>query len=513
MDSILSLLLGVQIKRNEHGLIPFPLDECIIGATTLFENRAYDAVICTFLNRVDEDICSKLIGKFTDPSGMLQNLKMDPCCKNLIFEKSRMHSRKIMTSLCKLEIHAVRVRCIGCGKSFVPLTKFLGLRPRQNKSNELLQKVIEMAVDQTYRRGLSQLQSLTGINMSLGQMWRTVIQSEFFNLNSINGSNPDNFQLVMDQEIKAMIVKDPLHAILADGTGYKLQREPINIDAEIKKQKESDSKFIEKSRPLQSEVRIIFGITKRKVLIPMGVYTDKESWKTIGKDLYKRFGKNEKLKPEPIADVLIADGEEALFRGLRKLAKKEQRCQWHFTHEFKGVFQYQDEGKKEDRKNYQSEIQTTMDQIHETVTATDTKDLTEQKKLELEAEIINAELTMEKLADKLKEQSHFKSEGYVRNATYKLFTYLRYYLKTGILGSKVTSQLERFMREVGRRIKKIAWNWSAKGVAALCYIILVRAMNRSLWGNYWKRILGVTGNFKMTFDNVFLKNQEPSLLH
>ena len=512
MDSILSLCLGVNVHRNEFGLLPFSFDEVVVGTRNLFESRAHDAYIEVLLKCLDEELCKRTTGKANDASGTFKNLNRAECCEIFIFEKARTHTRKITTSLCVASIHGTRIRCVGCKKSFVPLVQFLGLRRYQNKSNELIQKIIETIVDQSYRRGRAQIHHLTAAKLSLGQMWRAVMENEFFDLSlSKNDVNSSNFMNFIDQAIKEMILKDPLHSILADGTGFKLQRVPLDVEAELKKQKNSDSKFIEKSRPLQSEVRIIYGITKSGVVIPLGVYTDKESWNQIGRDIYHRFGKHKGLKPEPIAEVLIADGEEAIFRGLRKLTKTAQRCQWHFTHEFKAVFQYGDNGSKAERKVYQSEAQATMDNLHEKVMTTE--NLTENKKLELEAEIIKAEEAMKTLANKLQDNQFYKAEGYTRNAVDKLFTYLRYYLKTGFLGPKVTSQLERFMREVGRRIKRIAWNWSARGAKALCYLILVRTMNLTLWENYWKKILNVGDNLKMKFEYAFMKNQEEKILH
>ena len=490
MDSILSLCLGVRAKSADGLLAPFSFDEVVVGIRNLFENKAYEAFIEVLSKSLDHEICAKVVGKSTDARGMLNNLGRTPCCDCATYENAGEAKRRISTSLCEVTLRAKRVRCIGCRKTFVPLFLFFGLRRHQNKSDELTQKIIEMVVDQSYRRSQSQLYSLTAARLSLGRLWRTLMKNDFFELEiGKKDLNSNNFWAAMDKGVKEILLTDPLHAILADGTGFKLQRVPLDVEAEIKKQKNADSKFIQKERPLQSEVRIIYGITKSQALIPLGVYADKEPWKKIGNDIYKRFGKNKNLKPEPIAEVLIADGEEGLFGGLKKLTRTVQRCQWHFTHDFKVVFQYQDNGSKSERKIYQSEAQSTMDALHDKIMTTE--NLTEDKKIELEAEIIMAEEAMKNLANKLRDNQFYKAEGYTRNAVNKLFTYLRYYLKTGFLGAKVTSQLERFMREVGRRIKKIAWNWSARGAAILCYLILVKTMNRTLWENYWKKILGL----------------------
>ena len=527
MESILSLLLGIQVKSNKNGLLPFSLDESILGLKTCFLEWSFGKILQILMKAVDLTICEKLIGKEKDPHGMLENLNHKACCENPWFVKVREDKRSIASSLCKLELLGARIRCEVCKKSFVPLFVFLGLERYQNKTNEFKKIVFEMVIDQSYRRGKKQLDQLTGSVLSLGQLWRTVMLDKKFALKiSKKDIKTGEFWRLMDIEIKAKIAKDPLHSILADGTCFKLQKAPVDIKREMKKLKkkqkaekngtentlenEPDSKFSDKARPLQSEVRIIYGITKKEETIPLGVYTDKESWRYIGRDIYKRFGKHPKLKKEPIAEVLVADGEEALFEGLGKLTRTQQRCQWHFNHEFKAVFQYGDKGSKEDRIKYQGQIQTIMDELHEKILKETNP--SEQRKLELEAEIFKSEIQLDKLADKLHETNNEESETYVRNATNKLFTYLKHHLRLEHLGPKVTSLLERFMREIGRRIKKIAWNWSAKGAATLCYIILIRQMNNDLWENYWKKILNVTGNLKVMPEGAFIKKQEPSLL-
>jgi hypothetical protein len=524
MEAILSLLLGVRVERNTNGLKSFSLDEAVLAVKSTFEAWTSSLLLQTVFRAVDMEICSALTGKSTDPGPMLLNLNRAPCCATPVYEKSRDASRTIATTLAEIKLSGSRLRCISCKRSFVPLFLFLGITRYQNKSQELVKVVFENICDQSYRRGKKQLDQLTGVELSLGKLWRTIMKNSAFNLDlSKKDVKQAHFWSVMDGEIKKKIATDPLHAILADGTCYKLQKAPINMRAEIREFKRneklkkdpeakvSDSKFEMKSRPLQSEVRVIYGLTKSNEVIPLGVYAGKETWRQIGRDLYKRFGRHEQLKREPIAEVLIADGEEALFDGLKQLTKTQQRCQWHFTHEFKGVFQYQDDGNKTERKVYQTEIQMTLDELHAKVLKETNP--TEQQKIELEAEIMNAELALKKLAVKLNETNHENAAGYVRNATGSLFTYLRHYLRFGHLGPKVTSQMERFMREIGRRIKKIAWNWSAKGVAILCHIILIRCMNNDLWENYWKKILNLTGNLKLTSEGAFMKKQEHSLLH
>ncbi len=47
--------------------------------------------------------------------------------------------------------------------------------------------------------------------------------------------------------------------------------------------------------------------------------------------------------------------------------------------------------------------------------------------------------------------------------------------------------VERGMRELGYRIKKIAYGWSDKGVTQVAGIILKRFTDTGAWEDYWKK--------------------------
>ena len=57
-------------------------------------------------------------------------------------------------------------------------------------------------------------------------------------------------------------------------------------------------------------------------------------------------------------------------------------------------------------------------------------------------------------------------------------------MKTGIIVPKVTSKLERLMREINRRIKKFAFNWSEKGCAKMTRILIKLLTHPKSWENY-----------------------------
>jgi hypothetical protein len=58
-----------------------------------------------------------------------------------------------------------------------------------------------------------------------------------------------------------------------------------------------------------------------------------------------------------------------------------------------------------------------------------------------------------------------------------------------VIAPKTISLLERIFREIGRRIKRIAWGWSDKTVSKLSHMIILK--------KYWKQKLGIEGNFSI----------------
>ena len=109
---------------------------------------------------------------------------------------------------------------------------------------------------------------------------------------------------------------------------------------------------------------------------------------------------------------------------------------------------------------------------------------------------------MKLLAEYLEHKGYSKASTYVTNARSNLFTYLKYWMKTGIVTPKVTSKLERLMREIGRRIKKFAFNWSKKGCAKMTRIILKVITDPKSWEAYWDNKMKLSGNIRLTFEGV-----------
>ena len=71
-----------------------------------------------------------------------------------------------------------------------------------------------------------------------------------------------------------------------------------------------------------------------------------------------------------------------------------------------------------------------------------------------------------------------------------------------MIAPKTTSLLERVFREIGRRLKRIAWEWSDAAVTNISKMIMIRQYSRDKWKQYWKEKLGIKGYFNVQIESV-----------
>ena len=93
-----------------------------------------------------------------------------------------------------------RLRCRNCGRTIIPLRKFLGLEPYQSKTAELEKMVTEVISEQSYRRSCIHLDIIGNIPVPKSTAHRWVAQSDCDHINPDQGT---------------------FKFIYADGTGYK----------------------------------------------------------------------------------------------------------------------------------------------------------------------------------------------------------------------------------------------------------------------------------------------------
>jgi hypothetical protein len=430
---------GLLVSLSNHG---FSLDELVLRLGEAFETGGFPGVLSLILNGVDEALCLALTGWHQDVVADC----FKPCCEHCRWELKEREERTIRTSLGKLEMRWRRLRCVSCGKSFVPLRQWLGLEKWQSKTTELEKVVVEIVSEQSYRRSSDHLERIGAIPVPRSTAHRWVVESRCDQI----PQSPEKLQVLM-----------------ADGTGFK--RRP---DAAQGKNN-------------QGEVRVAIGLTPEGRAVALGSWSGK-SWAEIGLDL-EQF---EQRKDGTIAEVLVSDGEPGLAEGLAGLYNRAQGCHWHIVRDL-GAKLWK-EGAPLGQRQLEKKALASIIALE--IPAEEVQPIDPSEKAAWQQKIRQAEAELDKLAFGLHERTWHRAAEYVLTLKKRLFGYLEFWLQTGLIVPRTNSFLERVMRELGRRIKRIGFGWSEEGAAQMCRILLRRITDPKDWETWWQEKLGIANN-------------------
>ena len=352
----------------------------------------------------------------------------------------RRRPRRFSTVFGKMELPLRVAECRNCGAFYSPLLSALKVGRYASKETNFEHEVIEAVIDTNYRR----LIDGRSIDISLGGIHNIVVGSD------------------IDQTFKGPVSVEDLSAIMADGTGVKQQQ------------------------GRKGELRAVIGITKGGCVEPLGSFTNTE-WPEIERNIKERI-----KGAEPYNIPFIYDGEPGLDDFLSDVADS-QRCTWHGP---RGLYHclWQDGLKKKDSKPETDKIKQL---IGIELPKGDFEILKEEDKEQVKNKYESSKLEIKELIETFWEKGYKHGASYLENLSDRLFTNIELWLKTGIIAPKTTSLLERVFREIGRRLKRIAWGWSDKAVTNISKMIMIRQYSREKWEQYWKDKLGIKGYFNI----------------
>ena len=443
---------------------PFTLDELILETQNLFENEGIPGFLRVLVSLIDNMVVESHKSS-SDVS----------CCSSPHLNRNGKRSKVLQTGLGNFDFEWTQMRCSNCGTSFNPLKEFFGLDKYQKLTSEFEKVCMETVAKESFRKSTQTI-----------QMHRTAK----FNHRTLHRW----FVKTKSDEIK--VSHSDLNVLLGDGTGYKKFVSQKKLEQKNKLLEKTGRKPIEISK--RGEVKIMMGINTDNKIVPLGAWTS-EAWKTIGNLIYKANNPNKKLAPKKVANILVADGEIGLNRGLKKLTHHQQRCLWHVPHELRPLMKYHDKAESED-------VEYALEQVHSIfqidIPEKEFESVEESELVEINQKIKDCEMQMKLLSEYLSHKGYEKASTYVSNARNNLFTYLRFWMKTGVVTPKVTSKLERMMREINRRIKKFAFNWSEKGCAKMTRIIIKLITDATSWENFWDQRMKLSGNIKLSFEGI-----------
>lgn len=435
------ITLDILSAVSENG---FSLDELVLSTKTLFEQEGMAGVIGLILRLVDEKLCMDLV------SGKRPGVCSCGCQRYAYLDQ---RPRRFRTSAGTVEIRWRRLECTGCGATTIPLRDFLGIEPYQSKTAELEKVVAEVVSEQSYRRSSSHLEIIGQIPVPKSTAHRWIAASD------CDG---------MEDRTETFDV------LFADGTGYKRRPDPA---ADVTN---------------RGELRIALGIDKRGQIMPLGAFSG-VSWEQIAAAV-----NGKRTDTEPLANLLVSDGERGLCEALGKLCNSQQRCHWHTVHDLDHTL-WEDGVAKTERVELQKEL-TAMIGIE--LPEDDIERIKETDKEALLTAKNHAEYEVGRLIETLLNKGYQMAADYLIRARKHLFSYVDRWLATGIVSPRVSSFIERMMRELARRLKRMAFGWSEEGAARMARIIIKRFTSANQWEVYWKKRLRLEGNVMLRIGNI-----------
>lgn len=421
------------------------LDELVIKIKEVFAEEGFSGLLCLLLRVIDEALAVAV------SQGVCPHVV--PCgCPDSRLESKGLRKRSIRTSIGKVEFKCRHFRCTSCRATQAPLCQFLKVERYQQKTAELEEVVASIIADQSYRRTSFQLDVAAKIDVPRSTLhdW-------------VKSTTCDE---VANQ-------REPVSQILPDGTGFK------------KRARGKDGSN-------RGQLKVMLGIDDEGNTVPMGAWTGK-SWAEIGDLVLPR--EEAKEKQLYLADNLVVDGEPGMVEGLEHLTANVQRCHWHLSRDL-GFTMWQGGAPLEERK-----LQTRkVSQLIAIELPEGSADhISDQDKRALIARYERTEEEIDRLIDALGSKGYREAATYVSNAKRDLFTYLGAWLDLGIRCPRTNSLIERIMREVGRRLKRIAFGWSEAGAAKMARIVLARLLAPERWHTYWRERKNLTGNAIILF--------------
>lgn len=444
--------LGVDVKDSG-----FSLDELVYRMQELFHRQAFPELLAEILMMFD--------------AYLRLNVERRTClpltcgCGSGMFVLDGRRPRKIRTTIGTVDLpHLTRVKCAHCGRTCVPVVELCGLDLYQTKTAGVEKLVVEQCVQTSYRRATKAICDMTGVSVSHSTSHRWVL-----------GTDADEIRV--PEDVIATVgnpdrVPKPV-TIFADGTYCKGRTD----DGGARKR----------------DVKVIVGVRQSGDVFPIGTWTGDETWTDIGNELERR-----KVK---FADgsILVSDGEEGLAENISKLANGSfQRCHWHAVRDTYMSMWY-DGGRIKDIRPVQNRLKKIL-AIE--LPKEDFEQVDKEQVGAIEARMGESERALDALIADIRGRGFVKAAAYLEKARHSMFGYLRRWLALGIACPRASSLIERTMRELARRLKRIAYGWKADGLNKVSKLLLKIFSSEDEWKRYWDERMSISNNvllyFKMT---------------
>lgn len=432
------------VSLSENG---FGLDELIYRMEELANKKAFPQLLKTIVLLVDENLRLKVMLRQPLPE------KCGCTCAHPDLVLDGGMPRKIRTRLGIVDLPRItRVKCKHCGKTFVPLALMCGLERHQTMSNELAKLVLEQCAQESYRVATSNIHEMTAAKESHSTFRRWVLKTDADEIRVPEGT-----------------MGAVPGVLYADGTKCK----SIGADG----------------RACKGDVKVLLGVRNEGTVFPIGTWTGHETWQDISDQLTKRQVKF------PDGTILVCDGEIGLAESLSKLASDEQRCQWHVHRDLYHMMRMNG-GKIKDVRPVQERLKGIMAiELPKESFA----QVPEDQKASIKTKMEQAEKDLDVLIGDIRSKGYTVAVNYLERAKHAMFGYVRRWLALGLVCPRASSFIERTMRAIGRRIKKLGYNWKDEGVGKIARIVLKLFATEGEWEEYWRKRMDLNQSVMLNF--------------
>jgi hypothetical protein len=361
-------------------------------------------------------------------------------CSHTTFVKQgrRSKKRELRTPLGTISFPLHYVSCKWCGTKYPPILHFLGIADRQRHLTSLEKMVAEVVSLETYGKAEGMIQARTTERVPDATMHDWIANIDW-----------DELQLGRYRRART---------VMTDGTGFK------------------------KRGPARGDLRVLIGLDGRNKPFAMGVWAGK-SWSEIGPEV------KERIKGHVQASLFVHDGEVGISEHLAGIAAREARCRWHMprgqTYALWG-----DDVPKEERDKYAGRLRGILG-IE--IPVDEWQELKPEDLNPLRKELKRAKDRYEELAGEFGRRGYAKAREYLCGAVDHVFTQVQTWLDTGIVLPGTTTVLERIMRDLGRRLKKLGYGWSDEGLTRIATVLLKKRHEPEDWGRYWNERMRIRG--------------------
>jgi hypothetical protein len=432
------------VSLSENG---FGLDELVYRMEELANKKAFPQLLKTIVLLVDENLRLKVMLRQPLPA------KCGCTCERPDLVLDGGMPRKIRTRLGVVDLPRItRVKCKHCGKTFVPLALMCGLEKHQTMSNELAKLVLEQCAQESYRVAAGNIHEMTAAKECHSTFRRWVLKTDADEIRVPEGT-----------------MEAVPGVLYADGTKCK----SVGADGHACK----------------GDVKVLLGVRNEGTVFPIGTWTGHETWQDISDQLAKRQVKF------PDGTILVCDGEIGLAESLSKLASDEQRCQWHVHRDLYHAMRMNG-GKIKDVRPMQERLRGIMAiELPKESFA----QVPEDQKASIKAKMEQAEKDLDVLISDIRSKGYAVAVNYLERAKHAMFGYVRRWLALGLVCPRASSFIERTMRAIGRRIKKLGYNWKDEGVGKIARIVLKLFTTEGEWEEYWRKRMDLNQSVMLNF--------------